>query len=803
MTGAGRNGGTPVQGADYRDGDKQRNYFAPITKNMFTGAFERLRDVCFDPAPLARDLDVARFTGRDRLIQRIDGFIRERPRGYVIIKAGSGVGKSALAAHLVGTRPWLHHFTWLPGGRSPEAARKSLAAQLIARWSLLYEWAPDGVLPPASADPGWFAGLLDAAAAKCRGDGTGERVVLVVDDLDEFEAAETPAGRGLALGLPDRLPDGVFVVATSRLGIDPAGDPAGWLQVEIDGADNRDDLRRFIENVTSPDGGDPRLTEPLVRAGADVARFRRDVARACAGVWIYLRYVLDEIRDGATDPRGASELPGDLASYYAEQVRYWRGDPDSEAAARRWETVRLPLLGVLAAARAPLAVIDLASFAGVSGAEPSRAFIEETALAFLSRDDGGSAEAGEPGGLADPGGLAGPPRYALRHRSLRDLLTGSVPAERPDLSSLARLFAEQAALAQQQITAALIPPGAPAERNWDGAGEYARYHLAAHAAACGTLDSLASDPGFLLMTDPASFLAQRASLRTQDGRRSLAAFELSLGDGKGPAGAEPAERMARLAASATRVHAATLAAACAQRSADEWPANWAAWASQGYRQLTGHDDWVFAVATGRVGERDVFVSGDSDGTAQLWDPITGFPVGEPLGGGGHAVYAVAIGRAGDRDLVVSGYRDGTVRTWDAATGDPAGPELTGHHAPVTAVATGRLGGRDVIISGSRDGTVRTWDARSGEPADSGLAGIDSEVTAVATGRAGGRDVIVTGYRDGTVRTWDAATGDPAGSPFTGHRDAVTTVATGRAGDRDVIVSGDAKGTVLVYEYRPG
>ena len=65
----------------------------------------------------------------------------------MIIQAEAGVGKSTLAAYLAWTRPWLCHFTRLPGGRSPEAARKSLAAQLIAAWDLLAEWAPEGVLP--------------------------------------------------------------------------------------------------------------------------------------------------------------------------------------------------------------------------------------------------------------------------------------------------------------------------------------------------------------------------------------------------------------------------------------------------------------------------------------------------------------------------------------------------------------------------------------------------------------------------------------------------------------------------------
>jgi hypothetical protein len=772
----------PVTGTYYRDDNKQRNYFAPITQNLFTGASERLRDVCFDPAPLVRDLNLAHFSGRDWLIEKIDGFISGRLRGHLIIHAEAGLGKSALAAHLVGTRPWLYHFTQLPGGRSPEAARKSLAAQLIARWGLLDEWAPGGALPPAAAGPDWFAWLLDAAAAKCREEGAGERIVLMVDGLDEAEA-EGPAGRGLPLGLPDILPDGVFVVATTRFGIGLSRNPAEWLEIGVEGADNLADMFRFIDNVTRPDNGDSRLIEALGRAAVDLAWFRREVARACDGVWIYLRYVLDEIRDGIRDPRSVGDLPGELADYYAQQVRRWRGDPGDEAAGRRWEQVRLPLLGVLAAARGPLTVTELASFAGVPTAE-ARAFIEGTARVLLSDDDGGPP---------------GTPRSALRHPSLRDLLTGTTSAGRSDLAIVAPVFAAQTVLAHQKITAALVPPGPPSQRDWDDIGRYARHHLAAHAAACGTLDELACDPGFLLATNPVSFLAQRASLRTQNGKRALTAFELSLGDWAGLAGPE---RMTRLAASAARVHAAALLTACAQRSEAEWPVGWAEWAGEGNRKLTGYDEWVLAAALGRVGERDVLISGSSDGMVRIWDTLTGDPVGAPLVGHDHAVYAVAIGPVGNLDVVIAGSRDGTVRTWNVATGDPVGGRPIGHDREVTAVAMGRLGNRDVIISGARDGIVRTWDAITGDPAGPPLTGHNSEVTAVATGRTGDRDFVISGSRDGTVRTLYAATGKPTGPTFTKHHGAVTTVVTGRVGDHDVIISGDSEGTVLVHEYRP-
>ena len=176
-------------------------------------------------------------------------------------------------------------------------------------------------------------------------------------------------------------------------------------------------------------------------------------------------------------------------------------------------------------------------------------------------------------------------------------------------------------LAHQQITSALTPPGEPGGRDWDTAGPYARHHLAAHAAACGELDALASDPGFLLAADPGAVLAQRANLRTPDGKRALAAFDLSLHDWEA---ATPAARLDRLAANAARVHAAALTAACAI-AGGEWPVRWAAWTGQGHRRLPGHDDSVNAVAIGRAGDRDVIVSGSDDGTVRVWDAVTGDP----------------------------------------------------------------------------------------------------------------------------------------------------------------------------------
>jgi WD40 repeat protein len=748
------------------DHNKQWNFFAPVALNFF-GEFERLQDACFDPTRLVRDLDLDRFTRRDWLIDQIDAFVGDRRRGYVIIRAEAGVGKSTLAAHLVRTRPWLHHFTRLPGGRSPVAARKSLAAQLIRRWDLLDGWAPGGILPGASARPDWFDRVLAAAAVKRDIKEPGCPIVVVVDGLDEADAEASDSG-GLPLGLPASLPDGVFVVATSRFGIERAlhavRHPADWLQIEVEGPDNLDDMRRFIGEVTDPVSGDRPLTDALGRSGVDPDWFRVTIAKACAGVWIYLRYVLDEIRDGTMDPRSMSQLPEDLAGYYAEQVQRWRGNPDDEAAQRRWEQVRLPLLGVLAAARAPLTAADLASFAGVLSLEATRTFVIETTRAFLNCSHEGKRKA---------------PSYALRHQSLRDLLSGNVPVGRPDLVDLADTLAIQTRAAHQSIASALVPPGPVLERDWHSAGYYAQQHLAAHAGS-DLLNDLLSDPGFLLVTDPDALLARRASLPMPDSKRALEAFNLSLDEKKT---LTDAERLARLARNAARVRAMSLAAACAECSGDEWPTRWVAWAGQGHLRLTGNRKYVMAVAVGRAGDRDVVISLSNDDFLRLWDAETGRLLGER-----QVADAMALGRVGDRDVVISHSFGDSARIWDSVSGGLLG-EHTFTSGSVNAVATGCVGDRDVLVAGSGNGIVWVRDAVTRESIQE-IQGNSGPVDEVVIGRVGDRDVVAASTEHESVFIWDAVTGDLLGEPMAGGTGGlIAGLGIIRAGDHEVIVIG--------------
>ena len=112
-----------------------RDITGPVHITITHGTFDRLSDSIFDATPLARVLNLPRFTGREWLLQRIDDSIARMDSGYVVVQAEAGTGKSTLAAWLAWNRPCIYHFTRLDGGRSPEQARRSLAAQLIGWWN--------------------------------------------------------------------------------------------------------------------------------------------------------------------------------------------------------------------------------------------------------------------------------------------------------------------------------------------------------------------------------------------------------------------------------------------------------------------------------------------------------------------------------------------------------------------------------------------------------------------------------------------------------------------------------------------
>ncbi|KAJ3036227.1 hypothetical protein HDV00_002982 [Rhizophlyctis rosea] len=90
------------------------------------------------------------------------------------------------------------------------------------------------------------------------------------------------------------------------------------------------------------------------------------------------------------------------------------------------------------------------------------------------------------------------------------------------------------------------------------------------------------------------------------------------------------------------------------------------------------------------------VSGFEDGTAGVWDVVTG-SLRKPLDGHTKTLNSVAISSNGK--IIVTGFIDGTAKVWDTATGKLL-KTLKGHRDAITSVAV--------------DGNAKVWDLATGK-----------------------------------------------------------------------------------------
>ena len=357
-----------------------------------------------DPGVVFAAVHLEAFTGRQWLADQVDRFIAGHPCGYVLIEAEAGVGKTAFAAWLVKTRGYISHFSRYSGGGSVQVALANLGAQLIRNFGLDDE-APGGMLPEWCQTPGGFESLLATAAGRAREQ--RHALVLVVDGLDE---ADTP-GDGLPFGLPSLLPDAVYVIGTYRTGRSPGRPdaPATTLRIAREDQRNQDDIRVYLARTVSEDVLAARLAE----ADIDHADFIELLAKRCGGVWVYLRYVLDELRFGLRRPTEIGELPSGLRDYYANQIRRWRADPS-------WHTGLLPFLATLSVAGEALPAASLARLAGNPDRVAVQRWCDLTVRPLLTTMRAQAAGA--------------PLRYEIYHASFREVLNPG-PEDTADLSA--------------------------------------------------------------------------------------------------------------------------------------------------------------------------------------------------------------------------------------------------------------------------------------------------------------------------------------------------------------------------------
>ena len=184
-----------------------------------------------------------------------------------------------------------------------------------------------------------------------------------------------------------------------------------------------------------------------------------------------------------------------------------------------------------------------------------------------------------------------------------------------------------------------------------------------------------------------------------------------------------------------------------------------------------------------------------DGTARVWDPVTG-AVNVIVQGHIGRVHDVAF--SPDSSLLATASSDRTARIWHLAARTEYA-SLTGHTDRVRSVAFSPDG--TMLASASDDGTFRIWDltAGAGLVNRASLHGHGGGVSDVAF--SPDSTMLATAQADGTVRIWDLAT-ETIRATLQGHTGRVLSVAF--SPDGALVATGAAEdGTARIWDLATG
>ncbi|MEH2202658.1 MAG: NACHT domain protein [Nostoc sp.] len=259
------------------------------------------------------------FCGRQFVFDAFKQFCNKNRSGYFTVVGDAGMGKSTIAAKYVWDKksPCYFNIRQTNSNRA-ELFLKSIRKQLSKRYQL------------QNVDNANLADLLEQVSRKIP---VSERLVIVVDALDEVEQE---AGGNL-LDLPTALPERVYFLLTRRpYTIDKkrlsAPDvPMEELDLRANDYVNlsREDIKQYIRFFLNYDEDHHKALRQWIKdRNIYDMDFVEQVATKSENNFMYLRYVLPGIAKGDYENLKLMQLPNGLQDYY--QVHWGRMGMDAK-----------------------------------------------------------------------------------------------------------------------------------------------------------------------------------------------------------------------------------------------------------------------------------------------------------------------------------------------------------------------------------------------------------------------------------------------------------------------------------------
>ena len=226
----------------------------------------------------------------------------------------------------------------------------------------------------------------------------------------------------------------------------------------------------------------------------------------------------------------------------------------------------------------------------------------------------------------------------------------------------------------------------------------------------------------------------------------------------------------------------------------------------------GHSGDVTAVAWGKITGRsaetagcsDVAVTGSSDGTVRLWNPLTGRVMYTLTAPQVKHIKSVTCAIDEDHSVVIAGCRDWYVpdshrnrlHVWSLGVSSINSKPIKGHSGTVNAVTYIKYHNRLLAVSGGDDATIRLWDLLEGHP----LAVMQTRipVLAIACNIVSDRPVVVAGGSSGDLQVWDLTNARQL-CVLAGHSKPVNAIACATLDELPIAISGSSDHTVRVWD----